>query len=109
LNFVPARLTAAFVWIAAWIAGLDPRRSFRVTLRDGRSQPSPNAGYPEAAYAGALGVRLGGLSTYSGVPSRKAYLGDAAVALTTSTFRQTRKLLLCTCALIGVASIAVLQ
>jgi adenosylcobinamide-phosphate synthase len=109
LNFVPARLTAALVWVAAWIAGLDPGRSFRITLRDGGSQPSPNAGYPEAAFAGALSVQLGGLSTYSGVPSRKAYLGDAAAPLTTDTFRQTRKLLFCTCLLLGAVSIAVLR
>jgi adenosylcobinamide-phosphate synthase len=109
LNFVPARLTAVLVWVAACFAGLDLRRSVRVTLRDGDSQPSPNAGYPEAAYAGALGVRLGGLSTYSGAPSWKAYLGDAVSPLTASTFREARKLFLWTCLLLGTASLAVLR
>ena len=46
-----------------------------ITLRDGASQPSPNAGYPEAAVAGALGVQLGGLNFYGGVPSRESHSG----------------------------------
>jgi adenosylcobinamide-phosphate synthase len=93
LNLVPARLTAGLVWICALLLRLDFRRSIRVTLRDAALQPSPNSGYPEAAYAGALGVRLGGLSTYGGVPSQKAYLGDPVQPLTVLSFRRARCLL----------------
>jgi adenosylcobinamide-phosphate synthase len=107
LNFVPARLTAVLVWISACFTGLDVRRSFRVTLRDARSQPSPNAGYPEAAYAGALGIRLGGVSTYSGMPSRKAYLGDGSAPLKIDTFTRARKLLVCTFVLAAAVSVVV--
>jgi adenosylcobinamide-phosphate synthase len=92
-NFIPARLTAMLIWIAALMPGFSARRAFRVTLRDGRSQPSPNAGYPEAAVAGALGVRLGGLNFYHGMPSRKAALGDATVPLERGVFGRVRVLL----------------
>jgi adenosylcobinamide-phosphate synthase len=93
VNYLPARLTAGLVWVSALLLGFDARRSFRITLRDGNSQPSPNAGYPEAAVAGALGVRLGGLNFYQGAASRKAYLGDPVVPLDRSVFNKVRKLL----------------
>jgi adenosylcobinamide-phosphate synthase len=93
VNYIPARLTAVLIWVSALLPGFDARRSFRITLRDGGSQPSPNAGYPEAAVAGALGVQLGGLNFYQGVPSRKAYLGDAVVPLDRGAFDKVRRLL----------------
>ena len=92
-NFIPARLTAVLIWIAALLPGFHARRAFRITLRDGRRQPSPNSGYPEAAVAGALGVQLGGLNFYQGRPSMKALLGDAVVLLQPGIFRRLRVLL----------------
>lgn len=92
-NFIPARLTAVLVWIAALLPGFNARRAVRITLRDGRGQPSPNSGYPEAAVAGALGVQLGGLNFYQGRPSVKARLGDAVFSLEPGLFRRVRILL----------------
>lgn len=92
-GYVPARLTAALVWAAAWLLGYDARGSVRSTLRDARRQPSPNAGYPEAAVAGALGVRLGGINTYEGVASAKPYLGDAVQPLARGHFARARRIL----------------
>lgn len=92
-NYLPSRLTAFFVWIAALLPGFDARRAIRVTLRDGDSQPSPNSGYPEAAFAGALGVQLGGLNFYAGKPSPKSTLGDAVVQLTRGVYPRVRVLL----------------
>jgi adenosylcobinamide-phosphate synthase len=91
-NFVPARLTAVLVWLCAAALRYDLSRSVAVTLRDARLQPSPNSGYPEAAVAGALGIRLGGLNYYQGVPSRKQYLGDAIRPLDLGAWRKTRLL-----------------
>jgi adenosylcobinamide-phosphate synthase len=93
VNYIPARSTAVLIWLSALLLGFDARRSFRVTVRDGSSQPSPNAGYPEAAVAGALGVQLGGLNFYQGVPSTKVYLGDAVVPLDRRAFDKVRRLL----------------
>ena len=92
-NFIPARLTAVLVWICATLLRYNPRKSVTVTLRDARSQPSPNAGFPEAAVAGALGVRLGGLNYYQGIASRKPFLGDAERPLDLAAYTKTRMLL----------------
>jgi adenosylcobinamide-phosphate synthase len=105
-NYVPARLAALLIWLAALIPGFRARQALRITLRDGSSQPSPNSGYPEAAAAGALGVQLGGLNYYLGVPSRKPTLGDPLVPLTRSVFQRVRVLLyasegLCVLSLLG--------
>jgi len=91
-NFVPARLTAALVAVAAWLLRLPWRNVLRIVGRDAHLQPSPNSGYPEAAFAGALGIRLGGLNFYGGRPSQKAYLGDAENALAVELYPQVRRL-----------------
>jgi adenosylcobinamide-phosphate synthase len=69
LNWIPARLAGALVALAG-------QGGWRVMLRDARKHASPNAGWPEAAMAGALGVRLGGLAWYDGEPSERPVLGD---------------------------------
>ena len=92
-NFIPARLTAIVISAAALLPGFSARRAVQMTIRDGHGQPSPNAGFPESACAGALGVQLGGLNFYHGVPSHKPAMGDAIVPLTRGLFRQVRILL----------------
>jgi adenosylcobinamide-phosphate synthase len=83
-GFMPARLTALLIVSAAMFRG------FGIWLRDGNKHASPNAGQSEAAMAGALGVRLGGPSTYDGHPhdapllnacGRRPDVGDARAAL----------------------------
>ena len=93
LNFIPARLAALMVWVVAWLVGLNSMRSVRVTFRDAHQQPSPNSGWPEAAFAGALGVQLGGTNLYRGVVSRKAHLGEPRRALDSAMFGDVRRLL----------------
>ncbi len=65
-NVVPARLTALAIAAAANIQGLNASRSLQIWRRDGAKHASPNAGQSEAAMAGALGVRLGGVNFYEG-------------------------------------------
>src|SRR5262245_57525648 len=82
INLIPARLTALALAGAAGLLGGagrgdDGDAAWRVAWRDGRKHASPNAGYPEAALAGALGVRLGGPSRYFGVVVEKPTLGEA--------------------------------
>ena len=76
LNLAPARLTAALVALVAPVAGGRPAGALRVALRDGHRHPSPNSGYGEAAYAGALGLRLGGRNVYEGRVEERPVLGD---------------------------------
>lgn len=75
-NWVPARLTALLTAACAPVAGGSGRRSRAVLRRDGAAHPSPNAGRCEAAFAGALGVRLGGANVYGGRVERRPHLGD---------------------------------
>jgi len=76
VNYIPARITAALVTLAASLVGARPVQALRCLLRDGGKHPSPNSGLTEAAMAGALGVRLGGVSSYFGVQSTKPFLGN---------------------------------
>ena len=81
VNFLPARVSALAIVGAAWIGRLygrlyDEKMAWRITWRDGHKHESPNAGYPEAAMAGALGVQLGGPGRYFGITVEKPTLGD---------------------------------
>ncbi len=80
-NYLPARLTAPLICLAAALLYRQGRTSFQVLLRDARNHPSPNAGFAEAAVAGALRVRLGGINFYFGKPSARPTMGDAIEAL----------------------------
>lgn len=75
-NWAPARLTALLAAAAAPVVGGDPRRTWRVRGRYGKRHPSPNAGQCEAAFAGALGIRLGGRNVYGGRVEHRPELGD---------------------------------
>ena len=93
LNYIPARLTALLLIFAAPLAGCSASGAARITFRDRMKHPSPNSGYPEAAAAGALGVRLGGTASYNGVSSRKEYLGDQLQSLDEHTYHRMIKLM----------------
>jgi adenosylcobinamide-phosphate synthase len=77
-NFIPARLTALLITFAAFASGRDWKAAWRIWQRDGTQHASPNAGCPEAAMAGALGVRLGGMNFYGGEVHYGQHLGDAS-------------------------------
>lgn len=106
LNFIPARLTALLMVVAAPLAGLSWRNAAGITLRDRRNHPSPNSGHPEAAAAGALGVRLGGSASYGGLPSWKEYIGDPLRPLDGRTFRSIIWLMYATTLLMAALCIA---
>ncbi|MBA3966519.1 MAG: cobalamin biosynthesis protein CobD [Nitrospirales bacterium] len=76
VNWVPARLTAVAMSIAAAIRLGTGVSTWQICWRDARHHPSPNSGWPEAAMAGALGVQLGGGNVYGGVREARARLGD---------------------------------
>ncbi len=58
LNYIPARITGLLIVAAAFILRMDWRKSLMTMLRDSKLTPSPNSGYPMAAAAGALDIRL---------------------------------------------------
>ncbi|HVM65154.1 MAG TPA: cobalamin biosynthesis protein, partial [Acidimicrobiales bacterium] len=72
-NLVPARVAVALV------AAVRPSRAaavWRAVRAGAAAHPSPNAGYAEAAWAGALGLQLGGTNAYAGVIDARPLLGD---------------------------------
>lgn len=75
-NWVPARVAAALAVMAAPVVGGSPSAAARAVRRDAPAHPSPNGGRIEAAFAGALGVRLGGSNVYDGVSEDRGVLGD---------------------------------
>jgi adenosylcobinamide-phosphate synthase len=85
LNYVPARLGA----VAVGAASGNAVHALRVVRADGRRHPSPNAGLYEAAFAGSLGLRLGGVNRYDGVPEQRPELGDGAQPRTSDIRRAT--------------------
>ena len=75
-NYIPARITALLMCVAAFPLGLDGRRAFATVRRDHANHLSPNCAWSEAAAAGALGVRLGGDHEYFGQTVHKPTIGD---------------------------------
>lgn len=92
-NWLPARITGLLMVAAAPLAGLSGKGAFRVMLRDGRNHSSPNSGIPEAATAGALGVRLGGTNRYFGKPVEKPTIGDPRRDLSIASYRGAIRLM----------------
>jgi adenosylcobinamide-phosphate synthase len=77
LNWIPARLSALLIAGAAFLVPhSDPEAAWSTALRDGDKHDSPNAGWPEAAFAGALGFALGGPRAYDGEIHELPVFGD---------------------------------
>jgi len=76
LNFLPARLCALAMVLAAFLLRFDGKNAWRIFRRDRRRHKSPNSAQTEAAAAGALRVRLAGDAYYFGVLERKQTIGD---------------------------------
>jgi len=74
-NLIPARISIFIISAAAKILTGQGARTFQTALAEGANHTSPNAGYSEAAFAGALGIRLGGPNYYHGRLVSKPYLG----------------------------------
>lgn len=91
LTWIPCRLT---VLTLAIFSG-NPRYIWSICLRDGIKDPSPNSGWSEAAYAGILGVQLGGINTYKGIVKEKPLLGDAIKTISVSEINQALMLTRC--------------
>lgn len=93
LNYLPARLTGLLLMVVSFPLGLNGRSAWRTMLRDAEKHASPNAGWPEAAVAGALGIQLGGPADYFGKRIDKATIGDADQKLSVDHYHQLIRLL----------------
>lgn len=82
VNWIPARLAALLVTAACFITPhASPSRAWAMARRDAPKHESPNAGWPEAAFAGALGFALGGPRSYDGEMVDLPRFGDGKAAL----------------------------
>lgn len=86
INLPASRLTGLLIVTAAFfVRGADPAGAWRAMWRDARHHRSPNAGWPEAAIAGALGLALAGPRSYGGVLVEGSYMGEGGRAEVTSS------------------------
>ena len=76
VNLPASRLSALLLVAAAALSGNGAGAAWRAVRRDAGKHRSPNAGYPEAAMAGALGLSLAGPRVYGGAPVEDAFMGD---------------------------------
>jgi adenosylcobinamide-phosphate synthase len=109
LNFIPARLTAILMVPTAALLGRDWRGACRTLWRDRTHAASPNAGWPEAAMAGAVGVRLGGSSIYFGRVVEKPFIGEALEPLDRRRYRRAIRVLYGTSLVMAALTVVGLQ
>lgn len=89
-NWLPARCCAGLAVLLAPVVGGSSARALATVRRDAHRHPSPNAGPIEAAFAGALGVRLGGRNSYAGHVEDRGTLGDGPPPRRTDIARANR-------------------
>jgi len=92
MNFIPSRITAVFIILSGMILSgfikpAEPLKAIKTVIGEARKHPSPNAGYPEAAIAGLLGIRLLGPSRYRGQLVNKPFLNPEGRIIEKKDFR----------------------
>jgi len=107
-NYIPARLSVLFIALAAQLTTKRGWPALRIGFRDGRKHTSPNAGFSEAAFAGALEIRLGGPGTYHGRLVEKPYLGAEYRTAVTEDIPRACRLMVIT-SLLWMAGIQILN
>ncbi|MFH0995469.1 MAG: adenosylcobinamide-phosphate synthase CbiB [Pseudomonadota bacterium] len=107
-NFIPARLAVPVIAFAAQLLSGSGKRAFRTAVHEGAHHASPNSGYSEAAFAGALSVKLNGPSIYHGRLVNKPYIGIAFGDVTRNDIRKACDLMLL-CSLLWTFLLAVIS
>ena len=102
-NFIPARLSVPFIALASQLINGRGRPTLATAWRDRRAHTSPNAGYPEAAFAGALAMWMGGANHYHGQRVDKPVIGKGFAEARTAHIRQACRLMLATSLLVYMA------
>jgi adenosylcobinamide-phosphate synthase len=93
LAWLPARLAIPLVAAAAPLAGAQSARAISIGLRDRLLHASPNSAHGEAAFAGALGVQLGGVAHYGGEPRERPLIGAEHEGASATSLRAAVRLL----------------
>jgi adenosylcobinamide-phosphate synthase len=100
VNLPASRLSALIILIASLVKLPEskPHKAAAAVFRDARRHRSPNAGWPEAAMAGALGIRLGGPRIYGGETVEDAWMGDGREAVDHEDIDRALSLFVISCA-----------
>lgn len=107
-NWLPARISVLFIAAAAQMLNRQGKEALRTVLQEGAEHLSPNSGLPEAAFAGALHVRLNGPNVYHGILVDKPYIGKAFGRVTPRhVFQSIDLLMLASLLAAGVLSIVI--
>jgi adenosylcobinamide-phosphate synthase len=114
VNWPASRIAAGLIIAAAYVSrGADANAARQAVVRDAKKHVSPNAGWPEAAMAGALGLQLGGRRIYDGVLVEDAFMGNGRRDANAADIRRAlslyrRALILQWLALLGLTILAAL-
>jgi adenosylcobinamide-phosphate synthase len=107
-NLVPARLAGLLLSAAALaVADASPRQGLRIMLTQARRHRSPNAGWPEAAMAGALGLALSGPKRYPGLVVDDPWIGDGSAMAGPHDVMRALGLYVGACAINGLAVVLI--
>jgi adenosylcobinamide-phosphate synthase len=102
VNWPASRITGGLICLAALVTtGVSAVNAWRAIRRDAGKHTSPNAGWPEAAFAGALGLALAGPRTYGAEIVDGAWMGDGRVEATADDIARGLRLYRITCLLIA--------
>ncbi len=107
LNYIPSRLTALLMILAALLCGYDAKNAWKIWRRDRRNHASPNSAQTEAVCAGALQLRLAGDAVYFGELHKKPYIGDDLRPIEPEDIRRANRLMYVTSVLMLVLCCAV--
>jgi adenosylcobinamide-phosphate synthase len=107
LNLPASRLSALLLILAARLAGGSMESGWLAVRRDATRHRSPNAGWPEAAMAGALGLKLGGPRVYGDTPVDDAFMGDGRREATVADIEAALRLYRTACLLQWLVLLAV--
>jgi adenosylcobinamide-phosphate synthase len=108
VNLPASRLAALWIALAAWFHDdADVRRALVTVRRDARGHRSPNAGWPEAAMAGALDLKLSGPRSYHGALTEDEWIGEGNAEVTSADIRRALGLYKTACTL-QIAALGVL-
>jgi adenosylcobinamide-phosphate synthase len=108
VNLPASRLAALWIALAAWFHDdADVRRALVTVRRDARGHRSPNAGWPEAAMAGALDLKLSGPRSYHGALTEDEWIGEGKAEVTSADIRRALGLYKTACTL-QIAALGVL-
>jgi adenosylcobinamide-phosphate synthase len=102
VNWPAARLSIVWIWLAAFILpNVSPKGLWRGVRKDAGSHPSPNSGWPESAFAGALGLKLGGPRLYAGHIAESQWIGEGRDDCGPRDIRRALKLYVTACLMHG--------